>query len=240
MSKIYCLLILGFSLLTHSLFSQAATTKINNFSQAKVAAIKINKEASTFYCGCKIEWQGKKGIVDLDACGYKIRRNELRAKRVEWEHVVPAAHLGKNRQCWQQGGRANCAKDPYYVKMETDLHNLQPAIGEINGDRNNYQFSQWRGGGGQYGACEMKVDFKNKQVEPPEYTRGVIARTYFYMRDTYHINLSSAQTQLMTVWDKLYPVSEWECERDRRIADVQGNHNPYVSKACQVIHPVTQ
>ncbi|MFV2823378.1 endonuclease, partial [Escherichia coli] len=32
---------------------------------------------------------------------------------------------------------------------------------------------------------------------------------------------------------KMYPVTDWECERDERIAKVQGNHNPYVQRACQ-------
>ena len=32
-------------------------------------------------------------------------------------------------QCWQDGGRKNCAKDPVYRKIESDMHNLQPAVG---------------------------------------------------------------------------------------------------------------
>jgi len=79
----------------------------------------------------------------------------------------------------------------------------------------------------------MKIDFKNKQAEPPARARGAIARTWFYMRDQYQIAMSKQQTQLMTVWDKQYPVTAWECERDNRIAKVQGNHNPYVQRACQ-------
>ena len=63
--------------------------------------------------------------------------------------------------------------------------------------------------------------------------RGAIARTYFYMRDRYQLNLSRQQTQLFTAWNKQYPVTAWECERDERIAKVQGNHNPYVQQACQ-------
>ena len=117
--------------------------------------------------------------------------------------------------------------------MESDMHNLQPAVGEVNGDRANFMYSQWNGGEGQYGQCAMKVDFKDKVAEPPARARGAIARTYFYMRDRYQLNLSRQQTQLFTAWDKMYPVTTWECERDARIAKVQGNHNPYVLQACQ-------
>ncbi|WP_016582476.1 endonuclease, partial [Yersinia pestis] len=134
---------------------------INNFSQAKAVAAKIHQDApGSFYCGCQIDWQGKKGIPDLNSCGYQPRKNAARAARIEWEHVVPAWQFGHQRQCWQQGGRKNCAKDPVYRQIETDLHNLQPAIGEVNGDRNNFMYSQWNGGSGQYGQCAMKVDFK--------------------------------------------------------------------------------
>lgn len=136
---------------------------INSFSQAKAAAVKVHADApGTFYCGCKINWQGKKGVVDLQSCGYQVRKNENRASRVEWEHVVPAWQFGHQRQCWQDGGRKNCAKDPVYRKMESDMHNLQPSVGEVNGDRGNFMYSQWNGGEGQYGQCAMKVDFKEK------------------------------------------------------------------------------
>ncbi|MGC1025724.1 deoxyribonuclease I [Pantoea agglomerans] len=206
----------------------------NNFQQAKTFAAAINADApGSFYCGCKIQWQGKKGIPDLNSCDYQVRKNANRAARIEWEHVMPAWEFGHQRQCWQDGGRKNCSKDPDYRRIETDLHNLQPAVGEVNGDRGNFAYSQWNGSEQQYGQCEMKIDFKLKQAEPPARARGAIARTYFYMRDQYHLRISRQQTQLFTAWNKLYPVTIWECERDQRIAKVQGNHNPYVQQACQ-------
>ncbi|QCP60727.1 deoxyribonuclease I [Pantoea sp. SO10] len=206
----------------------------NNFSQAKAYAAQINADApADFYCGCKISWHGKKGVPDLSSCGYSVRKNANRAERIEWEHVMPAWEFGHQRQCWQNGGRKSCSKDADYRRIESDLHNLQPAIGEVNGDRNNFQYSQWNGGEQQYGQCSMKVDFKQKLAQPPERARGAIARTYFYMRDQYHLRLSRQQTQLFTAWDTQYPVTSWECERDNRIAKVQGNHNSYVQQACQ-------
>ncbi len=221
-------------LLSASAAARSHDYQLNNFSQAKIQAARIHADApGTFYCGCQIIWMGKQGIVDLSSCGFQVRKNAQRASRVEWEHVVPAWTFGHQRQCWQQGGRKKCAKDPQYRRIESDLHNLQPAIGEVNGDRANFMYSQWNGGAGQYGQCAMKVDFKHKQAEPPAAARGAIARTWFYMRDSYQLAMSRQQTQLMTVWDKQYPVSAWECERDRRIARVQGNHNPYVQQACQ-------
>lgn len=102
--------------------------------------------------------------------------------------------------------------------MEADLHNLTPAIGEVNGDRSNFSFSQWNGVDGvTYGQCEMQVNFKERTAMPPERARGAIARTYLYMSEQYGLRLSKAQSQLMQAWNNQYPVSEWECVRDQRI-----------------------
>lgn len=220
---------------TATLFTLCANAAgISNFSQAKTASVKVNADVpGDFYCGCPIVWQGKKGIPDLKACGYQVRKNSVRANRIEWEHVMPAWQFGHLRQCWQQGGRKNCAKDPEYRQIESDMHNLEPAVGEVNADRDNFMYGQWNGGGGQYGRCEMKIDFSGQVAEPPARARGAIARIYFYMRDQYHLPLSRQQTQLFDAWDKQYPVTPWECTRDERIAQIQGNHNPYVQQACK-------
>ncbi|MDX1304133.1 MAG: deoxyribonuclease I [Photobacterium sp.] len=206
-----------------------------SFSKAKKIAVKIYQDHPTsFYCGCDIQWQGKKGIPDLASCGYRVRKQKRRASRIEWEHVVPAWQFGHQLQCWQDGGRKNCKKNKQFNRMEADLHNLTPAVGEVNGDRSNYQFLPWNGNSGAfYGQCEMKIDFKNRRADPPEHSRGAIARTYLYMNQEYQFSLSRQQRQLMEAWNRQYPVSTWECERDRRIAKVQDSHNPFVFAACE-------
>ncbi|WP_117233760.1 deoxyribonuclease I [Vibrio maerlii] len=208
----------------------------SSFSKAKREAVKIYADHNTsFYCGCDIEWQGKKGTPNLESCGYEVRKQIKRASRIEWEHVVPAWQFGHQRQCWQDGGRKNCSKnDKVFRLMEADLHNLTPAIGEVNGDRSNYNFSQWNGVDGvTYGQCEMQVNFKGRRAMPPERARGAVARTYLYMSDEYGFKLSKQQTQLMNAWNNQYPVTEWECTRNDRIAKVQDNHNPFVYQACK-------
>jgi deoxyribonuclease-1 len=107
-----------------------------------------------------------------------------------------------------------------------------PAIGEVNGDRSNYRFSDWNGKPTQYGSCPMIVDFKQRSVQPPKQSRGAIARTYLYMSQRYDMSLSRAQFNLMQGWNNLHPVSLWECERDRRIEKVQGWSNYFVSDQC--------
>ncbi|WP_323954976.1 endonuclease [Aeromonas hydrophila] len=188
----------------------------------------------TFYCGCKIDYQGKKMSPDLASCGYEPRKQPKRAARIEWEHVVPAWEFGHQLQCWQQGGRKNCGKSDEFNQMEGDMHNLFPAIGEVNGDRANFRFSDWNGTPDQYGQCQMLVDFKNRQVQPPKGpVRGQIARAYLYMSQQYGLRLAAQQRKLFEAWDRQYPADGWECERNRRIGKLQGNTNPFIEKQCR-------
>lgn len=191
----------------------------------------------TLYCGC--HYQDKKH-VDFSTCDFAPRDNPKRtsfkrAQSIEWEHMVTAHNMGQHLPCWRDGGRKNCsANDTTFKLMEGDLHNLYPAIGEINGDRNNFMYSQWTNSPEpMYGNCKTIVDFKLKKAQPREEARGIIARAYFYMEKTYGVNLSKQDRKLFEAWDKMYPVSEKECERDRRIFKVQGDHNPFVYEKCK-------
>ena len=212
--------------------------KVISFSSAKKQMVKIyqaNPNASTFYCACNIKWTGKKGMPDSESCGY-TPRNELtkkgnvnkRAKRIEWEHVMPAFRFGSQLQCWQNGGRKACKKVKAFKQMEGDLHNLVPAVGELNADRSNYRFGMIEGEKRRYGQCDFEVEFKAKKAEPPEAVRGDIARTYFYMADRYGLKLSKSQRKLLGVWDRSDPVDNWERERNQAIDEIQGNGNSYI------------
>ncbi|MCX8649713.1 endonuclease [Gilliamella sp. B2776] len=206
-----------------------------NFSTAKTKLIRLyksNSEQTTFYCDCEFTFNNKKGVVDFDKCGYVPRKNQVRAKRIEWEHVMPAENFGRHLQCWRDGGRSKCKKDPNFNEMEGDLHNLQPSIGEVNGDRSNYRYSQFTKEFTQYGKCKSAVDFKDRKFQPRDEIRGTIARTYFYMSDKYNINLSSSEYKLMQAWDKMYPPNAWECERNTLIKQIQGNDNKFITQQC--------
>lgn len=234
------LLCLGLVLTSAATPLSATPSHPSSFSQAKVLSQSLylgsrngTLPAVSFYCGCDIQIKGKSWKPDLNSCGYQVRKQETRANRIEWEHIVPAWEFGHQLQCWQEGGRKNCTEQSkQFNTMEADMHNLVPAIGEVNGDRSNFRFSQWNGKAGQYGQCEMVIDFKNRQAQPPAHSRGKIARTYLYMQQTYHLKIASQQLKLFQAWDKTYPVDTIECERDNAIAQIQGNHNPFVRNAC--------
>lgn len=221
-----------------ALFSAASfAAPPQNFSQAKLVAkqqVYFDRDRSpegTLYCGCQWEWTTKTGgKPDLLDCGYEVRKQPARANRTEWEHIVPAWTFGHQRQCWQNGGRKNCvATDPFFVEMEANLHNLSVAIGEVNADRNNFNYGMVNGSNGMYGKCASKTDFKQRVFEPRNEAKGLVARVTFYMHDRYGLTLSRQQQQLLMAWSKMFPVSAWEQERDNRIAQIMGHHNPFVT-----------
>jgi deoxyribonuclease-1 len=207
-----------------------------SFDQAKAELKKYvyfdqNMKNQEFYCGCNWQWVGASGgRIDHASCGYQVRKQQNRADRIEWEHIMPAHSFGQQRQCWQKGGRKNCVEnDPVFRAMEADMHNLAPAVGEVNADRSNFRFGVLPSSPYQHGACNVKIDFKQRVTEPRDEIKGMIARTYFYMHDRYNLRMSDQQRRLMQAWDKRFPVTAWEIERNRRIAARMGHGNPFVS-----------
>ncbi|WP_462382524.1 endonuclease [Pseudomonas sp. Marseille-QA0892] len=208
----------------------------STFPQAKVIAKEkvyfdqASGRSGELYCGCNWRWAGKSGgRIDFGSCGYQTRKQQNRAERIEWEHIVPAQTFGQQRQCWQKGGRKNCiADDPVFRVMEANLFNLYPSVGEVNGDRSNFNYGVVAGAS-EYGQCRTKVDFKARTAEPRDEVKGLVARVTFYMFDRYGLNMSRQQQQLLMAWDKQFPVTAWERQRDGRIAAIMGHHNPFVT-----------
>jgi deoxyribonuclease-1 len=225
---------------TFSIATLAGADTIDSFSEAKrvlyTKVYKANENNKEFYCGCDIKRQGKKLVPDLESCGYENRKesNLVRAERIEAEHIVPAAHIGYQNQCMidnksRKDKRAYCEKnDPSFRQAYIDLHNLVPAVGEVNLDRSNFRYAALQQTDFVYGQCDMKIDFKAKAVQPPANVRGDVARTYFYMSDRYGIKISDSQRKLFEVWAKQDPVDEWERVKNKRIKDLQGNSNKFI------------
>ena len=130
-------------------------------------------------------------MPDTKEYGYRAR-NELTEKgkvnqrglRTEWEHIVPAWEFGHQLQCWQKGKRKYCAQNSTtFSNMEGDLHNLVPAIGEVNADRSNFKYGLIGGKIRSYDQCDTEVDFKNRIFEPKYSIRGNIARIYILKKN---------------------------------------------------------
>jgi len=188
------------AILTTFLFSN------ESFSTSKKQLRKIYQgHQTTIYCGCKYNYKDKKNMIDKKSCGYKPRlpltrkgKVNQRAKRIEWEHLIPAENFGRQFKCWREGdvkcitskgksfkGRRCCTKvNKQYKLMQADMHNLFPSIGELNGDRKNFRFDfeeGQEGQKGQYGECKFNVSFKQERVRVQKDIRGIIARDYLFV-----------------------------------------------------------
>jgi deoxyribonuclease I len=191
----------------------------------------------TLYCGCAYDQERR---PDAASCGYVPRSDNERARRIEVEHVIPVSWIAQGRRCWSEpictdgAGRAHkgrrcCeASDPAYRRAAWDLHNLWPVIGELNEQRGNYRFGIIPGEPRAYGQCDLEVDHAARIVEPRPEVRGDIARIAFYMEAVHGVWLSEHHRALFTIWNRSDPPDAFERERDRRIARLQGNHNPFV------------
>ncbi|MGN1394072.1 MAG: endonuclease [Succinivibrionaceae bacterium] len=216
------------------------TTHAQTFSESKkqlTSLYRHTQNPKTFYCNCPIKIVNKKLIPDLEACNYQPQKIEARAKRIEWEHIMPASWLGNQLQCWKNGGRKNCSKNKLFVEREGDMHNLVPAIGEINAVRSNYRYAMLDKSLPKFNSCDFVVSNKSpKAVMPAPYTRGFIARTFLYMSEKYNIKLSKNDKNLMDLWNSKYPVNVWECRRNNAIEEMQGNDNPYITEQCKKLN----
>lgn len=230
---------------------------INSFTKSKkilyseIYSDEVPK--TTFYCGCSYS-SGRK--VDFRSCGYIPRKNKKRAERVEAEHVVPASLFGRTFSSWTEGNSAcvsgkgvkyrgrKCAgkASDEYRYMESDLYNLHPAVGEVNGDRSDNEFGEIPGEDRHYGTCDVEI--KDGIIEPRPSIRGDIARTYFYMMTAYpgRITLSEEKMTMFKEWDISDPVSKEECDRAAKIRKIQGNINSILTDRCcspLCVHPHT-
>jgi deoxyribonuclease-1 len=219
------------------LFAQNTTNNSFNDAKKRMAQVFAGYE-TTFYCGCV--YTGNE--VNIASCGYQPKKDPDRAKRLEWEHVVPAEAFGQSFKEWREDhpacvdskGRSfkgrNCARKmaTQFRYMEADLYNLQPAIGEMNGLRSNYSMEMIPEEKRAFGACDVEIE--NRKIEPRPEIRGDVARTYLYMDWAYpgHGIISRSNQKLFAAWNNEDPVDDWERERARRIEAIQGNRNPFI------------
>lgn len=215
---------------------------IDTFREAKKVAHRIHDEyPETIYCGCDY----KENRIDLASCGYKIHKDAKRAGRLEWEHVVPAEAFGQSFKEWREGdarcvrkGRAyhgrKCAeKNHDFNLMESDLYNLWPEVGELNGLRSNFSMAEISGPALSFGKCSAKI--QDRKFEPMDAAKGIVARVYLYMEQAYpgHGVISDKNRKLFEAWDQTHPVTPRECKVGRKVFELQHRPNPVLASRCK-------
>jgi len=215
----------------------------SSFNKAKKTMYKMYNKIPKKTIYCQADFKNRK-ITNLN--GFIFNKYKKRSKRTEAEHIMPAENFGRTFFEWKSGhplcvtkngktfrGR-NCASktNMEYRLMQSDIYNLFPAIGSLNAYRSNFRYVA-DSGGEKFGACSMTINKRDRTATPPDNAKGVVARTYLYMAETYsRIKLSPSQNNLYRAWSNQYPVTQGECYRGKTIERIQGNVNYILKRAC--------
>ncbi|MGO2508699.1 MAG: endonuclease [Vibrio hibernica] len=219
-------------------------TSIDSFSKAKrLLMSEVYNQSSvrrTVYCDIPFNAKKQTQLPSSFNDSLYVKRSQ----RIEFEHIVPAENFGRSFKEWREGDTQCVSKGkPFkgrkcatkvskdFRLMQADGYNLYAAVGSVNAYRSNYNFQMLSGTKSDFGSCDFHVD--NRKAQPPEYARGLIARTYLYFDTTYpSFKISKQQRQLFTAWDKQYPVTKFECDKAKIVEKYQHNTNPILADRC--------
>lgn len=124
---------------------------------------------------------------------------------------------GTPRQCRNENEQ--------YRQITSDLHNIVPADARFELKRKNARFGSL-GDSVEKTTCGFRRSFQ--LLEPPKEMRGNIARAIFYMHTTYNLPIMGSIDDLKE-WNETDPPDEEEIELNRRINEIQGNENPFIT-----------
>jgi len=149
-----------------------------------------------------------------------------KGKSINIEHVFPMSWVTRHLRC---GERDECRRaSTRFNRIEADLHNLWPALKNVNKARRSHPFAVIKGEKQWLRGCDFEVDERRRVVEPREQARGEIARSMFYMAKQYGLNIRARQGETLKRWHRDDPVSSTERRRNDLIERLQGNRNSYI------------
>ena len=223
-------------ILTHISILCAQQKNHTNFIKQHMNKIHENHRY-TFFCQQPFSPQNEVAVQQCTHC-------PVTRTAIEWMPLVPHWQLAQHLICYQEkicinakgqrfkGLRCCKMRDLQFQNMQNDLHNLVPELRFLKQQRAHYPFGLIDGIANQTSVCHFFINKSLKVIEPSPMVRGMIARTYLYMRDTYHVPLTPDELSLYRSWHRQYPVSSWEKERNDKIKMLQGKNNPYVSSGA--------
>ncbi|UZE97095.1 endonuclease [Alkalimarinus alittae] len=124
---------------------------------------------------------------------------------------------GTPRQCRNESTK--------YRQITSDLHNIVPADSRFELKRKNAHFGEL-GSEVETEDCGFRRSFQ--LLQPPKEIKGDIARAILYMHDTYELPIIGAIDDFKR-WNQVDPPSEEEIARNKRISEIQGNENHFIT-----------
>jgi deoxyribonuclease-1 len=156
----------------------------------------------------------------------------LSGHRLTVEHVYAADWIATHHGCKNR----NKCPIPAYGFAEADLHNLWPAIGAINSSRGDKLFGEFPGNKPTLppSVANLNCDYQrttgpNAVVKPRRVVKGDIARSLFYMRMEYGLDLKG-MTPMLKQWNIADPPNTHERSRNNLIEKLQGIRNKFIDQ----------
>ena len=181
----------------------------------------------TFHCGCSFD-KIKQVFPNICLGDIKVTSGNKNSRTLEWISMMPVHIFGGSLRCWNKDlctrseglkvKNTQCRSEvsPKFKKMESDMHNIFPAINNLASIEETSDF----GGMWEYEFCPGGSPTLN--------IRGDIARAYFYMSYQYKISLREDVENSMRKWHFDDPPDNWEERRNDRIEGIQGNRNLFI------------
>lgn len=142
---------------------------------------------------------------------------------INCEHIVPQSYIKRYK---------------IDKKSLSDLHLLYLSNSRLNSHRQNYKFNNLyynftsldKNGNNNINTIHCKKNTKLQEFEPPEKSKGKIARSvgYFYWNYSPIFEHKLLDRKLLIDWNKQYKVTREEKERNEKILQVQNNKNIFI------------
>lgn len=157
------------------------------------------------------------------------------------EHVMPANWMVEQ---YRENGQPECIdRDDCPVSeygfAEADLHNMWPAISNVNSSRRNHPLDELDDADNHHHSGFNErfnySDFErrggsNAAVEPRDSVKGELSRSLLYMSEEYGVPLRGMRAMLER-WNQDDPADFREMWRNEAIFRLQGNRNRFITES---------
>ncbi|WP_417513499.1 endonuclease [Marinobacter sp.] len=142
-------------------------------------------------------------------------------------YIYPLADVRNALSC---GTSRQCEKDNRYRQIASDLHNMIPVRSRTELRRRNARYEDL---GETVKQDDCGIRESSHFFEPPTRVKGDVARSMSYMVNTYSLPwLGSAQ--VFQNWNRADPPDDRELSRHKKVAEIQGNDNPYITDPTRI------
>ncbi|MDN6320299.1 MAG: endonuclease [Marinobacter sp.] len=142
-------------------------------------------------------------------------------------YIYPLADVRNALSC---GTSRQCEKDSRYLQIASDLHNMVPVRNRIELRRRNTRYEDL---GPTIREDDCGIRESGPFFEPPNKVKGEVARIMSYMVSTYDLPWLGS-SRVFQSWSQADPPNDRELSRHNKIADIQGNENPFITDPAGV------